>query len=89
MNEIIAGDNDKWPERVLLFEEVMQRLAQFDARAAQIVELKVFVGATDEQVAEVIGKSIRTVKRDYKAAKAWLRAELRGPAPMRGASGGA
>lgn len=66
----------QWPEKVLMFESVLVKLEQFDRRAAEIVELKVFLGLTDEQVAENLGCSSRTVKRDYKVAKSWLRAEL-------------
>lgn len=77
LNEFIPTAVETWPERLLLFDDVLRRLAEFDARAAQIVQLKVFVGSTDEEIADVVGRSSRTVKRDYKAAKAWLQAELR------------
>jgi RNA polymerase sigma factor (TIGR02999 family) len=77
LNEFLPVAAETWPERMLQFEEVLRGLAEFDARAAQIVELRVFVGLKDEEIAEVVGISSRTVKRDYKAAKAWLEAELR------------
>ena len=48
-----------------------------DRRASRIVELRYFVGLTNEEIAEVIETSEGTVKRDWSAAKAWLRAELR------------
>src|SRR5258708_15496945 len=76
LDELLPDPTQVWQERLLAFEELLRRLAEFDPRAAQIVELKVFVGSTDQQVADSIGKSVRTVKRDYKAAKAWLQSEL-------------
>lgn len=76
LSDLIPSGREKWPDRVLLFNDLMQRLAKFDARAAQIVELKLFVGCTFDEVAKIVGKCPRTAKRDYKAAKAWLQAEL-------------
>jgi DNA-directed RNA polymerase specialized sigma24 family protein len=40
------------------------------------VELRFFAGLTEEEVAEVLELSPRTVKRDWKVAKAWLHGEL-------------
>jgi RNA polymerase sigma factor (TIGR02999 family) len=65
-------------EDVLALDEALQRLAQLDQRASRIVELRYFVGLTTEEIAEVIGASEKTVKREWATAKAWLRAELRG-----------
>jgi RNA polymerase sigma factor (TIGR02999 family) len=76
LNELIPAPSRAWPERLLTFEQLLVRLSEFDPRAAEILELKVFLGSTDQQVAEIIGLSVRTVKRDYQAAKAWLQAEL-------------
>ena len=53
------------------------RLSEIDPRASRIVELRFFVGLTNEEVAEVIGASEKTVKRDWSAAKTFLRTELR------------
>jgi RNA polymerase sigma factor (TIGR02999 family) len=76
LSEIIPAVSPSWTERLLHFEDVMKRLEQFDPRAAQIVELRIFVGFTEEEIAGTLGISSRTVKRDYRAAKAWLQAEL-------------
>ena len=43
-----------------------------DPRAARVVELRFFGGLTEEDVAEVLSVSVITVKRDWKAARAWL-----------------
>lgn len=66
-----------WSDDLLALEASLKRLAAFDPRSARVIELKVFAGMTDEEIAEAIGKAPRTVKRDYKAAKAWLTGDLR------------
>ena len=57
--------------------EALQRLAQFDPRLERIVEMRFFGGLSVEDTAEALGISTRTVKRDWNAAKAWLRGEMR------------
>ncbi len=49
-----------------------------DPRAAKVVELKFFGGLENEEVAEVLGISLATVKRDWALARSWLHRELRG-----------
>jgi RNA polymerase sigma factor (TIGR02999 family) len=66
------------PEVMLALDDALQRLAEVDPRASQIVELRYFVGLNNDEVANVIGVSGKTVVRDWNTAKAWLRAELRG-----------
>ncbi|MGA2600667.1 MAG: ECF-type sigma factor [Bryobacteraceae bacterium] len=61
---------------VLLLDETLERLAAFDRRAAQITEMRVFLGLSEEEIASGLGISTRTVKRDWAAAKAWLQAEM-------------
>jgi DNA-directed RNA polymerase specialized sigma24 family protein len=53
------------------------RLAEFDARKARVVELRHFGGLTAAEAAEVLGVSVVTVERDWRAAKAWLAREVR------------
>jgi RNA polymerase sigma-70 factor (ECF subfamily) len=65
------------PEDLLAVDDALRRLAEMDPRASRIVELRFFVGLTNEEVAEVIGASKETVKRDWSAAKTFLRTELR------------
>ena len=61
---------------LLALHESLERLAAFDPRQEQIVELRYFGGLTIEEVAEVVGISEATVVRDWTIAKAWLRADL-------------
>jgi RNA polymerase sigma factor (TIGR02999 family) len=61
---------------VLALDDVLQRLAQLDSRQARVVELRVFGGLDVEEVAGILGVSSRTVKRDWRFAKAWLACQL-------------
>jgi len=57
-------------------DEALGRLATFDERLAQIVELKYFGGMSLDETAKVLGVSRVTVKRDWQIARAWLRQQL-------------
>lgn len=61
----------------LALDEVLDRLAALDGRQAKIVELRFFGGLTVEEVAEVLAISPKTVKRDWRVAKAWLHGALK------------
>jgi RNA polymerase sigma factor (TIGR02999 family) len=60
----------------LAVHEALERLAGFDAKKAEIVELRFFGGLSIEETAEVLGVGHATVERDWKLARAWLRREL-------------
>jgi RNA polymerase sigma-70 factor (ECF subfamily) len=61
---------------VLALDEALARLARFDSRKSQLVELRYFGGLGIEEAATVLGVSPATVKRDWITARAWLRREL-------------
>ncbi len=61
---------------LVALDEALQRLAEFDERQAQIVELKYFGGMTLDETADILGVSRVTVKRDWQIARAWLRQQL-------------
>jgi RNA polymerase sigma-70 factor (ECF subfamily) len=63
-------------ERLLALEDALTRLDELDHRQSQIVELRFFGGLTEEEAAIILGVSTRTVKRDWRLAKAWLYQEL-------------
>jgi RNA polymerase sigma factor (TIGR02999 family) len=63
----------------LALNEALERLAEFDPRQSQIVELKFFAGLTVEEIAGVLELSDRTVKRDWSLARAWLSNFLNAP----------
>lgn len=62
---------------LLAVNDAMDRLASLDPRQARIVELRFFGGLNVEEVAELVGVSPKTVKRDWSLAKAWLYEDLR------------
>ena len=66
------------PTDVLALNEALDRLTKLSARQAQVVELHSLIGLTEEEVAEVLGVSVKTVKRDWRFAKAWLKMEMTG-----------
>ncbi|MFN0084340.1 MAG: sigma-70 family RNA polymerase sigma factor [Blastocatellia bacterium] len=61
---------------VIALDDAMATLAKFDPRKCQIVELKFFGGLSEEEIAEVMKISLRTVQRDWNLARAWLYNEL-------------
>lgn len=65
---------------VVAVDEALKRLAELDPDQARVVELRFFGGLTVEETAEVIGSSPRTVKREWRSARAWLHKELAGEA---------
>lgn len=61
---------------LLSLDEALNRLAEFDARKSQVVELRFFGGLNVEETAEVLKVSSETVLRDWRLAKVWLFREL-------------
>lgn len=62
---------------LVALDEALAGLARIDPRKAQIVEMRFFGGLTVEEIGEVLKVSPGTIKRDWRAAKAWLYGELR------------
>jgi RNA polymerase sigma-70 factor, ECF subfamily len=63
---------------VLAIHEGLNELARLSSRQTEVVELRFFGGLTFEETAEVTGIPLRTVKRDWSIARAWLHAYLEG-----------
>lgn len=61
---------------VLSVDDALDRLARLDADQARIVELRFFAGLTVEETAHVLNRSPRTIKREWRLARAWLYREL-------------
>ena len=61
---------------LVALDEALERLAQMDERKCRVVEMRFFGGLTDEEIAEVMGVTTRTVLRDWKTARLWLYREL-------------
>ncbi len=61
---------------LIALDEALTRLAKFDGRQAQVVELRYFSGLSNDETAEVLGVSNATVRLDWNLAKAWLKQEI-------------
>jgi RNA polymerase sigma factor (TIGR02999 family) len=70
--------SDERSAEVVNVHEALERLARFDPRKSQLVELRFFGGLSIDETAEVLGVSPGTVMRDWTLAKAWLRREIVG-----------
>jgi RNA polymerase sigma factor (sigma-70 family) len=57
---------------VLALDEALNALREVDERFASVVELRYFGGLSLEEIAQLTGRSLATVKRDWAYARAWL-----------------
>ena len=77
---LTGGDDDAFAlesaDEALALEEALGRLGAIDARAAQVVELRYFAGLSLEQVAVTLGLVRRTIDRDWRFARAFLKSEM-------------
>lgn len=75
LNEAAAVTQTR-AEELLALDEALEKLASFDHRKANVVEMRYFGGLTMEEIAEVLKVHVNTVMRDWTAARAWLLAAL-------------
>ena len=64
-------------EDVIALDDALNRLEDMDERQAHVVECRFFAGLSVEETAHALGVGSATVKRDWRAARAWLAHELR------------
>ncbi len=62
---------------LIALDHALGQLAKLDEHMARIVECRFFGGLTEEETAEALGVSLRTVQRDWKRARGWLKEEMR------------
>ena len=67
---------DDQPEAILQLHEALNRLAEVEPRLAQVVECRFFGGLTEDEIAEALGVTPRTVQRDWTKARVLLRRAL-------------
>jgi RNA polymerase sigma factor (TIGR02999 family) len=72
--EVVASDGQ--PEALLQIDDALDRLARIDPRLARVVECRFFGGMTNDEVAEALGVTSRTVERDWIKARMLLRDAL-------------
>ena len=63
-------------ELLVALDDALRRLAALDPRQARVVECRFFGGMTEEDTAAALGIGLRTAKRDWAKAKAWLYQEI-------------
>jgi RNA polymerase sigma factor (TIGR02999 family) len=73
--DAIAREDERAVD-LLRLEDALQQLERRSARVARVVELRFFGGSTFDEVAEALGVSVITAKRDWEYARAWLHREL-------------
>jgi RNA polymerase sigma factor (TIGR02999 family) len=69
---------DQRGETLIALDEALDRLGALNPRLSQVVECRYFGGLTEEETAEALGVTTRTVQRDWAKARSWLFLELRG-----------
>ncbi|KLJ00639.1 hypothetical protein WQ56_09025 [Luteimonas sp. FCS-9] len=63
-------------DRLLSIHGALQALERLDRRLARVVELRYFGGLGEAEIASLLGVTERTVRRDWRKARAFLQAEL-------------
>jgi RNA polymerase sigma factor (TIGR02999 family) len=72
----ILGTKHPHVDQMLVLDEALTRLHQMDSRQERLVEMLYFGGLTEAEAAAVLGIHVRTVRREWSSARAWLQAEL-------------
>jgi RNA polymerase sigma factor (TIGR02999 family) len=67
---------DERADTLLAVDDALEQLASIDPRLTRVVECRFFAGLTEEETAEVLGVTARTVRRDWTKAKGWLHQTL-------------
>jgi RNA polymerase sigma-70 factor, ECF subfamily len=86
----IADDTLGAPEPgrdIVALDDALNALARIDERKSRVVELRYFGGLTNDEIAEALGVSAKTVMRDWQLARVWLFRELRAGGRAPGAAG--
>lgn len=76
MDNVAVMSQQRAAELVAL-DEALDELARLDPRKSRVVELRYFGGLSLEQTADALQVSLMTVRRDWRAAKAWLYRRMR------------
>lgn len=64
------------PEELVAIAELLAKLGEVNARWLEVVDARYFGGMTEDEAAGALGRSSRTVRRDWSAARAWLAEQL-------------
>jgi RNA polymerase sigma factor (TIGR02999 family) len=80
LRKLLKLENSVQVEDLIALNDALQALGQLDARLERVVDMRFFGGLTEDEIAEALGISLRTVKRDWELARAWLYDEIHGKA---------
>ena len=61
---------------IIALDDALQKLAEFDERQAQVVEMRFFGGLNNQEIADALNINERTVRREWQTARLWLLREL-------------
>jgi RNA polymerase sigma factor (TIGR02999 family) len=75
LDDAIASVDDQ-AESLLEIDDALDRLARIEPRLARVVECRFYGGLTEEEIAEALGVTVRTVERDWAKARMLLRHAL-------------
>lgn len=70
--QIGDGATGAGEQEILQVHEALEELCKYDARLAQVVEMRYFAGMTEAEIADVLGVTDRTVRRDWEKARLLL-----------------
>jgi RNA polymerase sigma factor (TIGR02999 family) len=74
---LAAGSGESGEAEILRVHDALEDLAKLDARMAQVVELRYFAGMTEQEIAQALGVTDRTVRRDWQQARLFLAEALK------------
>jgi RNA polymerase sigma factor (TIGR02999 family) len=77
--DLLSAENR--PDLLVGLDEALEMLALLDARQARVIECRFFGGLTEEETAEALGVAVRTIRRDWMKARAWLFQSLSSASP--------
>lgn len=76
LDDVIAVSASQSAEAVEV-DELLTKLAELSPRQAQVVEMRFYGGLTEEEIAVALDKHVRTIRRDWLMARAWLHGQLK------------
>jgi len=77
LNSQIAAVTGTGESEILRVHEALDQLAQYDARMVHVIEMRYFAGMTETEIADALGVTDRTVRRDWEKARLLLAEALR------------
>jgi RNA polymerase sigma factor (TIGR02999 family) len=75
-DQSVLPEYNETAEQILLINDLLEQLKQKQPRLAKVVDARYFAGLTEAEAALALNVSDRTIRRDWRLAKAWLAAKL-------------